>query len=116
MLIPQPELDAVRGIAADSDFDFVLQLLPAHAGISVVPVVTFTTREEEILRLIGQGFTNTQIANALFISPNTVKFHVAKLLKRLGVSSREEAAELGVPRLNRAPREDTKREVGTPDY
>jgi DNA-binding CsgD family transcriptional regulator len=50
-----------------------------------------TPREWEVLSLIGEGLTNEQIAARLAISPNTAKFHVAEILSKLGVTSREEA-------------------------
>jgi LuxR family maltose regulon positive regulatory protein len=49
-------------------------------------------REVEVLRLLASGATNAAIADALFISPNTVKTHVARLLAKLGVPSRTGAA------------------------
>ena len=51
-----------------------------------------TTRELEILRLIATGKTNKEIAQALFISTNTVAIHVAHVLAKTGASNRTEAA------------------------
>lgn len=48
-------------------------------------------REIEILKLLGQGKSNKDIAQELFISINTVKVHVNNVFKKLGVSSRTEA-------------------------
>jgi DNA-binding NarL/FixJ family response regulator len=50
-------------------------------------------RQLEVLELIGQGLPNATIAKRLFISKNTVKFHVAAIYQRLGVSNRVEAAQ-----------------------
>ncbi|MBV0893869.1 helix-turn-helix transcriptional regulator [Microbacterium sp. NC79] len=115
-LIPQPALDTLHVTVAASDLSFIADLLPARATITVVPYIEFTAREEEILRYIGQGFTNAQIAAELYISPNTVKFHVAKLLKRLGVSSRDEAATLGAALLRRRVGRIGKSGFTTPKY
>jgi DNA-binding NarL/FixJ family response regulator len=51
-----------------------------------------TTREKEVLRLIGQGLTNQEIAHRLHITIGTVKNHIHNMLQKLDVSSREEAA------------------------
>ncbi|MDY0152619.1 MAG: LuxR C-terminal-related transcriptional regulator, partial [Candidatus Cloacimonas sp.] len=50
-----------------------------------------TDRETEILQLLGQGKSNKEIAQELFISVNTVKVHLNNVFKKLGVSSRTEA-------------------------
>jgi DNA-binding CsgD family transcriptional regulator len=49
-------------------------------------------REREVLGLVGQGRTNREIGEALFISEKTVSVHVSHILNKLGVSSRIEAA------------------------
>ncbi len=51
-------------------------------------------RQMEVLKLLGQGKTNKQIAMALFRSPNTIKLHVSAILERLKLRSRVEAALL----------------------
>ena len=51
-------------------------------------------REEEIFRLIQDGLSNKEIATQLHITPNTVKNHVHRLLEKLKVRSRHEAAWL----------------------
>ena len=57
-------------------------------------------REAEILRLLGQGLSNGDIAKALFISTNTTQWHLSHLYQKLGVKSRTQAAararELGL--------------------
>lgn len=50
-----------------------------------------TRRELDVLRLIGPGLTNPQIAKRLFISVGTVKTHVKSILRKLEVSSRDQA-------------------------
>jgi DNA-binding CsgD family transcriptional regulator/signal transduction histidine kinase len=56
------------------------------------PLATLNPRELEVLRHLARGRRNRQIADELAISPNTVKFHVANVLAKLGVASRGEAA------------------------
>jgi DNA-binding NarL/FixJ family response regulator len=51
-----------------------------------------TAREAEVLQLVAQGHANRSIANTLFVSERTVKFHVSSILAKLGVSNRTQAA------------------------
>jgi DNA-binding NarL/FixJ family response regulator len=51
-----------------------------------------TEREHEVLMLVSQGMTNKQIARTLTISPATVKAHVERIIAKLGVSDRTQAA------------------------
>ncbi|RBM19727.1 response regulator transcription factor [Streptomyces sp. PT12] len=58
------------------------------------PIAGLTPREREILVLIGQGLTNRQIGARLFLSEKTVKNHISRLLAKLGVERRVQAAVL----------------------
>ncbi len=49
-------------------------------------------REVEVLRLVAEGKSNSQISNELFITVNTVRFHLANIYQKLSVSNRTEAA------------------------
>ena len=64
-----------------------------------------TTRETQILRWIKDGHTNIEIAHILSISPHTVKNHVRKILLKLGVQTRGQAAlkaiQIGVLKMRR---------------
>lgn len=51
-----------------------------------------TRREVQVLGFIGQGFTNREIASQLVLEVGTVKNHVHNILKKLNVTTREEAA------------------------
>jgi DNA-binding CsgD family transcriptional regulator len=51
-----------------------------------------TRRQQEVLRLLGEGKTNKEMAKALFVSPNTIKLHVSAILKRLKLRGRTQAA------------------------
>lgn len=51
-----------------------------------------TEREMEVLRLIAQGKSNQEVAEALYIGVKTVKFHVTNILSKLGVEDRTQAA------------------------
>jgi DNA-binding NarL/FixJ family response regulator len=53
-----------------------------------------TARENEVLRMIGAGMTNGEIAERLFLSVNTVRNHVQSVLNKLGAHSKLEAAAI----------------------
>ncbi|HET7486283.1 MAG TPA: response regulator transcription factor [Acidimicrobiales bacterium] len=53
---------------------------------------SLTARERRILELIGQGWTNRQIAGELFLAEKTVRNYVSNLLRKLGMERRTQAA------------------------
>ena len=55
-------------------------------------IETLTTREQEVLRLLGQGLNNDEIGNKLFISPSTVSVHTGRILHKLGLRNRAQLA------------------------
>jgi DNA-binding NarL/FixJ family response regulator len=55
---------------------------------------TLNDREREILRFLGRGCTNAEIAQSMFLTEGTVKNYVSALLAKLGVSDRTQAALL----------------------
>ncbi|GAA1899218.1 response regulator [Streptantibioticus ferralitis] len=57
-------------------------------------LAVLTPREREILVLIGEGLTNRQIGQRLFLSEKTIKNHISRLLAKLGVERRIQAAVL----------------------
>jgi DNA-binding CsgD family transcriptional regulator/tetratricopeptide (TPR) repeat protein len=58
------------------------------------PPLGLTPRELEVLRLVGRGYTNAQIAETLFISVKTAGAHVSNILAKLDVGRRVEAAAI----------------------
>jgi DNA-binding NarL/FixJ family response regulator len=56
------------------------------------PLDSLTQREIEIVRLVAEGLSNKAIAQALFVSENTIKYHMKNILQKLGVQNRTEAA------------------------
>jgi DNA-binding NarL/FixJ family response regulator len=58
--------------------------------------VDLTTREVEVLKLIAHGKENSAIAQELYISPKTVKNHVASILEKLAIENRIQAAVAAV--------------------
>ena len=55
-----------------------------------------TTREHDVLALVADGLPNRDIASALAISEHTVKFHLASIFGKLGVSTRTAAVQRGL--------------------
>ena len=86
--------------AADGDAliapSVTVRLLAAFAHLQTSapqqPMEPLTAREEEVLIPVAQGRTNNEIASELFITPSTVKAHVASLMRKLGARNRVEVA------------------------
>ena len=66
-----------------------------------------TARQAEVLQLLDEGLSNTEIADRLFVSPRTVEHHVSAVLAKLDCSTREEAVSRahteGLLTVNNAP-------------
>ena len=81
--------------------------LSANVDESAAALLGLTDREREVLALVAAGWTNRQIAAALFISPKTASVHVSNILGKLGASGRVQAAgiahRLGLARDLPAP-------------
>lgn len=67
---------------------------PAPSLPPASPFEALTLREVEVLRLVAQGLSNVQIAEALVISRHTVHTHLSTIYSKLGVTSRTAAAHL----------------------
>jgi DNA-binding CsgD family transcriptional regulator len=70
------------------------RLRPAKRPAAAPRLDTLTPREQEILDLVAQGKANKEIAAALGISERTARTHVSHVLRKLGVTSRTQAALL----------------------
>lgn len=67
-----------------------------HSNQNSQPVEELTEREIEVLRLVVRGFSNSQIAEELVITLNTVKFHLKNILGKLELENRTQAAAYAV--------------------
>lgn len=75
-----------------------LETASAPADEMAETLETLTPRETEVLRLLGEGAANKEIAWRLKISEHTAKFHVASILGKLSAGSRAEAVAIGIRR------------------
>jgi DNA-binding NarL/FixJ family response regulator len=75
-------------------------LLPASASMpardDLTAIEPLTPREIEVLELVTEGLSNKAIASRLGISDQTVKFHLASILGKLGASNRTDAVRRAV--------------------
>ena len=91
-------------LASDPNIELVDRIEQAEAVLSLPPaaledaaiIETLTTREHEVLALVADGLANRDIAAQLGISDHTVKFHLASIFGKLGVSTRTEAVQRGL--------------------
>ena len=80
--------DRVRGLLRDAGGPVPRRRSPAAAVPGELARLGVTAREAEVLRLLGEGKSNADIAAALFLSVRTVETHVSSLLAKLQVRSR----------------------------
>jgi DNA-binding CsgD family transcriptional regulator/tetratricopeptide (TPR) repeat protein len=80
--LPSPEEGVANGSHTDTALPDELSRL------------SLTPREVEVLRLVADGLSNSQIAERLFISRKTASVHVSNILSKLGVATRVEAAAM----------------------
>jgi DNA-binding NarL/FixJ family response regulator len=98
---PEDRLTTAIRVVADGGSLFApsvtKRLIEEFARRSAAPAVSLdqlTEREAEVLRLVARGLSNTEIAGELFITENTVKTHVARVLMKLGLRDRVQAVVL----------------------
>ena len=89
---PEQLLEAVRGaVQGKAIFEPTLMQRIIQAQTMKSSDV-LTEREREVLRLLAEGLTNAEIAVRLSVSEETVKTHVAGILRKLGLAHRTQAA------------------------
>jgi two-component system, NarL family, response regulator DevR len=84
MLDPATTAQLMRSLRAE----------PAEVPAEAPELAGLSPREREILALIGDGLTNREIGKRLYLSEKTVKNHISRLLAKLGVQRRVQAAVL----------------------
>ncbi len=88
-------VEAIRAVHAGKRY------IPRHIASRLAERMVrtnLTSRELEILKMLSKGPTNKQIGHALGISDNTVRNHVLKIIEKLEVSDRTEAATTAIQR------------------
>ncbi|MGH2614875.1 MAG: response regulator transcription factor [Thermomicrobiales bacterium] len=94
---------AQRAISMAEVLDEALAVLEETEGVTAapslvhevkIPPAALSPREREVLALVAEGRTNKAIAETLFVSPNTIKTHVASLLAKLRADSRAQLAAI----------------------
>jgi two-component system, NarL family, response regulator YdfI len=83
-------------LAPDVAEEFARHVHADEAEPAPEMVQDLTPRELEVLRMLGRGFSNKEMAVRLGISDHTVKFHISSILAKLDVSSRTEAVTQGI--------------------
>jgi DNA-binding NarL/FixJ family response regulator len=66
--------------------------VPAPQAVSLDDDPDLTRRELEILRLVAEGHSNAQLARMLWVTEQTVKFHLSNIYRKLDVANRTEAS------------------------
>ncbi len=91
-------IQAIRTVSKDEIWadikvitKILTRLLPSKKGESALNP-NLTKREEEIIRLVVQGWSNKQISKELFITESTVKTHLVNIFRKLGINNRLQLA------------------------
>lgn len=98
--LPPPEADYLARVCSAAALQYPVDGGLSIAGHAATPFVvngvqeSLTDRELKVLRLLAKGAPNTQIGTTLFISVNTVRWHVANILSKLQVENRTQAASM----------------------
>jgi DNA-binding NarL/FixJ family response regulator len=74
-------------------FDHVASSGAWQPGIQVRKNLGLTRREQQLVQLVSEGLTNKEIASRLYLSEQTVKNHVRRMLRKAGATDRLEAVE-----------------------
>ena len=87
---PVPRADSTN--RAGSSSHPAIDVIEADRAATALSLERLTPREREILVLLTEGYANKDIARLLFISERTARTHVSNILRKLGLTSRTQAA------------------------
>jgi DNA-binding CsgD family transcriptional regulator len=90
------ELEALGATREADAAAALMRALGARGRAGPRSVGSLSRRETEVLRLLGEGLSNREIAERLYISPKTAEHHVSRIYAKLGLKSRAEAAAYAV--------------------
>jgi DNA-binding NarL/FixJ family response regulator len=93
------ELESLGATRESDAAAALMRSLGAKGRTGPRAVGLLSRRETEVLRLLGEGLSNREIAERLFISPKTVEHHVSRIYAKLDLASRAEAAAYAVRNL-----------------
>ena len=97
-------LAAFEALGAARDADATAGLLRSHGAAASRggSADSLTQREREVLALLGEGLSNRELAQRMFLTRKTVEHHVHAVLSKLGLRNRAEAAAYVVRHRDRA--------------
>jgi DNA-binding NarL/FixJ family response regulator len=81
-------------LAGHARIDLAAEAVESEGLVDPAAALGLTTRETEVIRLLAAGYSNQQIADALFLTRKTASVHVSNILGKLGVSNRVQAAAI----------------------
>jgi len=100
---PQKLVEAIRVVSKGNTYiqpnltlDLITEFNRLSSKTKLLKENPLTKREMEVLRLITEGMTNAEIARELYISEKTVKNHVSRILRKLNVEDRTQAAVFAI--------------------
>jgi DNA-binding NarL/FixJ family response regulator len=95
--------DAIRSVASGEAvcppmlcralFDCVARTGSWEPGVQIRKNLGFTRRQQQLIQLVSEGLTNKEIATRLYLSEQTVKNHLRRMLRKIGATDRLEAVE-----------------------
>jgi len=88
---PEEVLSAIRLVSQGRKY-YDPSMLELAMAKEEDPIETLTPREQEVLKALGKGMSNKEIAKALYITEYTVKKHVSQILGKLDLKDRTQAA------------------------